>query len=474
MTKNSTDPEPPSIPSGKVGCLLCGGFISVQGGDRARFIDHMSNEHDAKTDCHEVLLAICVMDMKEKSFLVKSSGSRLEEIGKGLSPNYTTSFLNKLTTTLASQPAVSSGPAPRQPAPHQRRGRGRGSIGGSQIRPMLPRQLRPTLPVQSQQVSVTRAAPPPIANVPSVLQGNGSISISKVDQRKKCTMCPIIFPNPVALREHMNKDHLSILGGIIVANAEEKKSETFVRPAQEVKVQPPNLFLSPRLPVSSNPRPSSTLNRSLPNPGTPRPQPNISRFFPNSGQRTTRPRSPAIANIRPKQPGDLAKCNICSKTVEKLKLAVHKLSHSGRKADKSHTMHSNAVSGSSKNYTGPSETKGAKSEEDGDIEMIEIDVDDGDETSMKNSPLPHDSFKKGDKLESDIQCTICEKNFASNMALKMHNNLKHPVKREVDDTEMLLGEEKDDVKESDNVKNEIEKMETLELLDNLVNFLNDA
>ena len=60
------------------------------------------------------------------------------------------------------------------------------------------------------------------------------------------------------------------------------------------------------------------------------------------------------------------------------------------------------------------------------------------------------------------------------MALKMHNNLKHPVKKEVDDTEMLLGEEKDDVKESDNVKNEIEKMETLELLDNLVNFLNDA
>ena len=46
--------------------------------------------------------------------------------------------------------------------------------------------------------------------------------------------------------------------------------------------------------------------------------------------------------------------------------------------------------------------------------------------------------------------------------------------------EMLLVEENDDMnkstdlKENDEVKNEIEKMETLELLDNLVNFLNDA
>jgi len=473
MTKNST--ESPSIPTGKVGCLLCGGFISVQGGDRARFIDHMSNEHDAKTDCHEVLLALCVMDTKEKGFLVKSSGSRLEEIGKGLSPNYSNSFLNKLTTASVSQPAVSSGLAQRQPAPQHRRGRGRGTVG-PQIRPMLPRQLRPPLPVQSQQVSVTRAAPSPLTNVPSVLQGNGSISISKVDQRKKCTMCPIIFPNPVALREHMNKDHLSILGGIIVANSEEKKSETYARPAQEIKVQPPNLFLSPKVPVSVNPRPPSSLNRSLPNPGTPRPQPNISRFFPNSGPRITRPRSPGLANMRPKQPGDLAKCNICSKTVEKSKLAVHKLSHSGRKVEKSNNaMHSNTARGSSQDNTGVRDIiKSAKSEEDGDIEMIEIDVDDGDETGMKNSPLPHESFKKGDKIESDIQCTICEKNFASNMALKMHNNLKHPVKKEVDDTEKLLVEDKDEVKESDNVKNEIEKMETLELLDNLVNFLNDA
>ena len=107
------------------------------------------------------------------------------------------------------------------------------------------------------------------------------------------------------------------------------------------------------------------------------------------------------------------------------------------------------------------------------FEVIEIDLD---EDLSENTSLKND-----DKLgSSDIQCNICKKKLASNMALKMHNNLKHPIKKEVDDAEMLLGEENDDmnkstdVKENDEVKNEIEKMETLELLDNLVNFLNDA
>merc|ERR1712013_17736 len=114
-----------------------------------------------------------------------------------------------------------------------------------------------------------------------------------------------------------------------------------------------------------------------------------------------------------------------------------------------------------------------KPQDDQEFELIEIDLDDD---SSENT-----SFKDDDKLgSSDIQCNICKKKLASNMALKMHNNLKHPIKKEVDDAEMLLGEENDDmnksteVKVNDDVKNEIEKMETLELLDNLVNFLNDA
>merc|ERR1712083_834189 len=116
-----------------------------------------------------------------------------------------------------------------------------------------------------------------------------------------------------------------------------------------------------------------------------------------------------------------------------------------------------------------------KMQDDQEVELIEIDLDDSNESIMKNSPLPHASFKKDYKLgNSDIECDICKKKLASNMALKMHNNLKHPIKKEVDDAEMLLEEENDDmhksidVKENDDVKNEIEKMETLELLDNLV------
>ena len=99
--------------------------------------------------------------------------------------------------------------------------------------------------------------------------------------------------------------------------------------------------------------------------------------------------------------------------------------------------------------------------------MIELDMDD---TEVSKAP----------KLVEEVECKVCNKKLASNMALKMHNNLKHPIKKEVDDAEMLLEEENDnmnkstDVKENDDVKNEIEKMETLELLDNLVNFLNDA
>ena len=74
-----------------------------------------------------------------------------------------------------------------------------------------------------------------------------------------------------------------------------------------------------------------------------------------------------------------------------------------------------------------------------------------------------------------INCSVIERSLQSERGSQVftHNNLKHPVKKEVNDTEMLLEEERDNPKEND-VKNEIDKMETLELLDNLVNFLNDA
>jgi len=486
MSKSTA--ETPSVPAGKVGCLLCGGFISVQGGDRARFIDHMSNEHDAKNESHEVLLALCVMDTKEKGFLVKSSGARLEQVGKGQGPDYSNSFLTKFSMAPQQVPPA---PAPRQSVPQYRRGRG---ATGTQIRPLPPRQPSQAPPVQPAP-SPRAAPPPPVVNMPNVLRGNGSISISKVDQTKKCTMCATILPNPAALREHMNREHLSILGGVVVASGEDKRLALNSRPAQEVKMQTPNTYLAQGLTSGvqlRSPASALALNRSLPSPVTPRPPASFQRAFPNSGSRVSRPRSPAVQNIRTKQPADLAKCNICGKSVEKSKLAIHKMSHSGdRKVEKSNLNRSSLSS-----HVGPNTLKrkmedgvehGAnakeKMQDDQEVELIEIDLDDSNESSMKNSPLPHTSFKKDYKLgngNSDIQCDICKKKLASNMALKMHNNLKHPIKKEVDDAEMLLEEENDnmnkstDVKENDDVKNEIEKMETLELLDNLVNFLNDA
>ena len=48
------------------------------------------------------------------------------------------------------------------------------------------------------------------------------------------------------------------------------------------------------------------------------------------------------------------------------------------------------------------------------------------------------------------------------------------MKKENVDTEMLMQEEEKDKARENSIKNEIDKLETLELLDNLVNFLNDA
>ena len=98
-----------------------------------------------------------------------------------------------------------------------------------------------------------------------------------------------------------------------------------------------------------------------------------------------------------------------------------------------------------------------------------VDLGDSDEESSTSS------IDK--KVEGNtIQCPACDRKLASNMALKMHLNLKHPVKSE-SDTEKLLAEETDDPSNGDTqekIKNEVQSMETLQLLDNLVNFLNDS
>ena len=217
--------------------------------------------------------------------------------------------------------------------------------------------------------------------------------------------------NPAALREHMNRVHLSVLGGVVVQSGDEKKkleTETYSRPVQEVRMLTSNnIYITPRLSSNAQVRPPA-LNRSLPlpSPVTPRPQASFPRAFPNSGSRVSRPRSPAIQNIRPKQPtADLVKCNICSKSVERSKLVIHKMSHSeDRNIDKSNRIRSsqsnNVVKNSLKRKIEDGDKHGStkeKLQDNQEFELIEIDLDDD---SSENT-----SFKNDDKLgSSDIQC----------------------------------------------------------------------
>ena len=95
-------------------------------------------------------------------------------------------------------------------------------------------------------------------------------------------------------------------------------------------------------------------------------------------------------------------------------------------------------------------------------------------------------------LEKTIPCPSCDVKFATNMSLKMHLNLQHPVKAEernqtylissfiftfssqATDTEHLLTEEKDDTEERDEkIRDEMNSMGTSEMLDDLVSFLNE-
>ena len=60
-----------------------------------------------------------------------------------------------------------------------------------------------------------------------------------------------------------------------------------------------------------------------------------------------------------------------------------------------------------------------------------------------------------------VQCLSCDKKLVSNMALKMHMNLKHPVKAEIKDTEELLKEDMDEHKKEDSqdkLRNEVERL----------------
>ena len=383
-------------PAGKVSCLLCGGFISVSGGDRARFVDHMSNEHDAKTDCHEVLLAACVLDAREKGFLVKTTSTRLDAIGRGKTPNYSDSFVTKLTATLPTNNNEKLLPAAAQRIEPQRRNGQRstpaprtvqqGRVSRAPVQRSIPRpaQVKRSVPIPAPvQRSVVRPAPanPPIS---SVLRGNSSISFSKVDMRRKCNICSISLPNPTALVQHMNKNHFNLPGGInIVSGSGETISGTN-----------------------------------------------------NSPSRRPNPVSPSVQKIA----NNLRRVEPKSKVIDRSKLTVHKMSPQRNTEKKTNKLSALKNSGIV-------------------IEKVaDAVVNDNDEILvMDEDPLNSQETV----TNSDFECSICNKKLASSADLKLHRNELHGEENLPEDPTQ------------EKLRDEIDKLETLELLDNLVNFLDE-
>ena len=386
----------PREEAGKVACLLCGGLISVSGGDRARFVDHMSNEHDAKTDCHEVLLAACVLDAREKGFLVKTTSTRLDSIGRGKTPNYSDSFVSKLTATLPTNNNEKLLPAAAQRIEPQRRNGQRstpaprtvqqGRVSRASVQRSIPRpaKVQRSVPRQAPvQRSVVRPAPanPPIS---SVLRGNSSISFSKVDMRRKCNICSISLPNPTALVQHMNKNHFNLPGGInIVSGSGETISGTN-----------------------------------------------------NSPSRRPNPVSPSVQKIA----NNLRRVEPKSKVIDRSKLTVHKMSPQRNTEKKTNKLSALKNSGIV-------------------IEKVaDAVVNDNDEILvMDEDPLNSQETV----TNSDFECSICNKKLASSADLKLHRNELHGEENPPEDPTQ------------EKLRDEIDKLETLELLDNLVNFLDE-
>ena len=70
------------IPKSKVTCLLCRGFVGYKNSDRSRFAAHMKEEHEVRFDS-DLVLAVSVLCRQDKETIVKAVLPRLEMVGKG-------------------------------------------------------------------------------------------------------------------------------------------------------------------------------------------------------------------------------------------------------------------------------------------------------------------------------------------------------------------------------------------------------
>jgi len=366
---------------------------------------------------------------------------------------------------------VLTAPSPRHPTMQPRRSTGI-SVPSNLAVQRLPVATAPTL---GQQL-------PP--NFPAHL----GISVSRVDQSVNCDICQIVFPNKAALMDHMQDQHLSRFTGLSMVTPGSKRhgppeveNSSRIIPTPPVAYQHGSMKRLRTNETSSNNRrfdlESQGRNLTLPDQ-------NVSL----GGERSTTTQNndmiplkrrlsipslnsamsgqynsttlPSVKSMEPKhgakqfppprkeetyKPDPVIKCNACSQFVKQSLFKNHKLSHS-QPTDKINK---------------------SKNVEEKLVDYIDMGVKDGESEKAEVTPC---------FTENKIQCPSCDKKLVSNMALKMHINLKHPVKTEGVDTEQLLSDEIDEFNKSDSedkIRNEVEDMETSELLDNLVNFLSD-
>jgi len=62
----------------KINCIFCRCIISVKDGDKARFNDHMNNEHDVRFD-FDVLLVVTIMTQGERLKLTRDFSSKVSD-----------------------------------------------------------------------------------------------------------------------------------------------------------------------------------------------------------------------------------------------------------------------------------------------------------------------------------------------------------------------------------------------------------
>merc|ERR1712142_347168 len=245
-------------------------------------------------------------------------------------------------------------------------------------------------------------------------------------------MCNAVLPNPTALAQHMNNSHFPNLGGINIISGSDhdsltkKQISTSSSEASEtavpVTVPSPKSYLTPKQHIRFGVR-----HQALNGIGTLKSSGSPSNLNTRSSPASIR--SPATYNsVRGRMKVSVVKCTVCLKTIEKSKYGVHRLTHSQEKKN----LKKEVLKGRPRNNSSSC-----------DVEVIDIDESEGSrviQTEVKSLPEDKiDDSKKDSKAEDE---------------LLLHEEGDKPVDKKTE--------------------NEIENMETTELLDNLVNFLNDV